>query len=594
MSEPLKGMKRIFTFVLAMLLLVGAISCTPKEPADTETTADTTEPVSVRTLTVAQDGEGIDVVYGKEKSLAHMAALDLASDLGKLSRTADFAAEIVWGEPNPDKVEILVGDTGYAESTQAMSEVGYGEGLVRVVGNKIVVAALDSLSLEEAIRGLLLAVKETRDENGNMTLSSEFTYSVTGNPTVAALPRMDSAYPEIIDTGDGCYLLSFEDVEKAQADAYVTALTQQNFNPYTTNTLESNFYTTLTNDKQIVNVAYLGNEKRACVLIEPKDKTALPKLESENVYTPVDGIETTFTQIGLAYATETQIAEYYTSGMSYVMHLADDSFIVIDGGYDNQANADNLYNVMKKQAKDPENIVIAAWILTHAHSDHVELLPKFGKSYGDKVTVERFIYNFPSVEQMSTYAHSDSRSKAESAIKTYFKSAERIKAHAGQVFHIRNAKVEILYTIEIGAGLLEKDYNNTSLVFTLETENTKILMLGDYSEDAKTLMSLYTAETLKSDVMQVGHHGVSGQSMVLPTIVAPEYALWPVIALQFKAYYASGAPQTDLTVQSFNNYFVNVMDAEKVFVAGDNITVATLNKGAITVNAHDSITEYLQ
>ena len=56
-------------------------------------------------------------------------------------------------------------------------------------------------------------------------------------------------------------------------------------------------------------------------------------------------------------------------GMSYVIRLSDGRFIVIDGGRELQPDCDRLFQVLKKGSDNPKPI-IAAWIMTHPHSDH--------------------------------------------------------------------------------------------------------------------------------------------------------------------------------------------------------------------------------
>jgi hypothetical protein len=204
------------------------------------------------------------------------------------------------------------------------------------------------------------------------------------------------------------------------------------------------------------------------------------------------------------------------------------------------------------------------------------------------VTIERFIYNRPGVDLRGD--HSDSHAKLMGAIDNYYKDVPMIKAHAGQKYYFGVVEVEMLYTLEISTSKLT-NYNNASLVFRINAEGKQIMVTGDYSESNPMLLKLYTAETLKSDIMQVAHHGISDGSNTLNTTIAPEYALWPVASLQLKTYWNSNPTNIDLTDYFFNNYFIN-MDQSKVFVSGDDVVVLTLT-GDITSTVYDNFDEFL-
>jgi hypothetical protein len=67
-------------------------------------------------------------------------------------------------------------------------------------------------------------------------------------------------------------------------------------------------------------------------------------------------------------------------GMVYAVRLADGSFIVVDGGMPAYGNADRLYNALKEYSND-EKPVIAAWLITHGHEDHIGGLTTFVEKY---------------------------------------------------------------------------------------------------------------------------------------------------------------------------------------------------------------------
>ena len=65
------------------------------------------------------------------------------------------------------------------------------------------------------------------------------------------------------------------------------------------------------------------------------------------------------------------------NGMSYIIQLEDGSFILIDGGNSNITDAVNLFQFMVENTPGDSKPVIAAWIFSHPHGDHINLPVQF-------------------------------------------------------------------------------------------------------------------------------------------------------------------------------------------------------------------------
>ena len=89
-------------------------------------------------------------------------------------------------------------------------------------------------------------------------------------------------------------------------------------------------------------------------------------------------------------------------GMSYAIRLSDGRFILIDGGREFEPDADKLYRRIK--ADSPfDTPIIAAWIMSHPHSDHYFCFIPFMNKYADSVKIEKFILNFPEADDYIHY-----------------------------------------------------------------------------------------------------------------------------------------------------------------------------------------------
>ena len=69
--------------------------------------------------------------------------------------------------------------------------------------------------------------------------------------------------------------------------------------------------------------------------------------------------------------------------------------------------------------------------------------------------------------------------------------------------------------------------NNTSMVFKLEVNNKSILFLGDTGVESSKKLLEYHLDDLKSDYVQMAHHGQNGATLELYKKIDPSYALWP-------------------------------------------------------------------
>ena len=233
--------------------------------------------------------------------------------------------------------------------------------------------------------------------------------------------------------------------------------------------------------------------------------------------------------------TQIKLEDY---GMSYTVRLPDGRFIVIDGGWDFEPDADSLYRQLRREGGDRP--VIAAWIFTHAHCDHFHCFMPFFDKYGDTVRIEKFLYTFPEhddLERYPTLANQDERVGDCSALTNIPRMEERVAKtgaevyhpHTGQVYRIGDARLEFLASIDDTVHR-SSNVNATSLVFRMELAGQVILFTGDASFAEARLAEKY-GDYLRADILQVPHHGfgsgaASGEIAGFE-LVSPETCLIP-------------------------------------------------------------------
>lgn len=601
----------ILLVAIAVFALAGCGSPAPGEGDTTVAESETDAPATVTSFPLVQNGVAARIVYplegsGTEVTVADTLAKHIEKLTGILPRVEDdyLRAGNSYDSQTP---EILVGFTGYEESRQVYDELDYGASVIRVVGNKLVIAGIDMDSL---LAKLVVACKKAQTEDNDILLDPSWQASVAGPEVLKGLPYVPTTGTvKVLNSDEGCYQLTFSEKFTAEAyQAYQDSLLAAGFTLYATNTVGGNTFHFYTNATLAVSTAFTSN-RYMTVLSEPLANTDLTLLKQENntYQKPQVPMESTLTMLGLLDSHDVDSKGYLTAGtvngMSFIIRLEDGSFIINDGGHNTEWNADRLYTVLRQQAPDPENIVIAAWFLSHAHGDHSPIVDAFGSKYASKVTVEHFIFNFPHADMTAKADCGDSKPEIMSALDSYFASVPRTKAHAGQVFYIRNAKVTMLNTLELqqavtdiycmGAG--KWYYNDCSLNYIVEIEEKRVLILGDAGSTAcSVLRTLYTADDLKCDIVQASHHGVNGADESLYKLVAPEYAMIPVGGE--KIYYTQ--VWIDIRTHkiggiSVNGYLFEHCGDEKVYLAEDNVTVFLLKKSGISVTAYDTVDAYL-
>lgn len=607
--------KRILVALLAVIMLLSVVSC--KDGNDNATDATTTtagggstdgssEDSSTVYFDIVKDGVAVPVRYGAGANHDEIQqAKTVAERLYKITGVVvDWDISM---KNDPETVEIIVGKGAamdYPEVEEAIAGLGYGEGCARIIGNKLVIVGVDNDSTILAIDGMIKSFMNYKDENNNIRINDKFSVSATSNELIAQMPVYEMYTPVVVDRNNNCYSMEF-DTKTKTFERYQKLMTDSGFELYASKTIDENVYNTYVNEEtRVVATSIYAKFNNKCrIIVEWLDNTELPTKAEDNKYTPVPGLESTITQVGLWYANATTPLisppnkdgrEFYNffNGMSYVIRLADGSFIVVDGGHNNPTNEENLYNILKAQSPDPDKIVIAAWFISHDHGDHTGVLNLFIGKHKD-VEIERFIYNFPGEELGNSEAVTKS---LRSMIRGFYPDTPIVTAHPGQEFNIRNAKITMLYTMDVYFKDTLSDPNNASIVWQMELNGKTFMCLGDYSEGGDTLLNLYSAETLKSDIVQVAHHGISGMSNTVYEKIAPEYAFWPVSNFQLDWDGIGENKPIDLTKAEkydMNKYLLEMPD-EKVFVARDDVSVMTIeSNGDIKTNVYEDVNTYL-
>lgn len=294
---------------------------------------------------------------------------------------------------------------------------------------------------------------------------------------------------------------------------------------------------------------------KALRVVSDKEENLAPRTAQEGPVSPL------ITQGRLLYYA-------YDCGMLYTIRLSDGRFVVIDGGMGEYEEPEHFLDLLNAQNTRPGVPEIAAWFITHAHNDHFMLLLKVCDRFYDRLKIDALVYNWAAPERI--FRGSDltefNRVVAEHP------DIKRIRPHTGQRFVYPGAEFKVLYTHEDRCPDFLNNFNDTSTVMRMESCGRRVMWTGDaMRETADLLCAEYPKEALKSEFLQVCHHGYSGGSDEFYRAVDAETLIWPCPDFW---YYTQSALEC-------NRYLSESPNIKAMFMSGREETTIDLTKPVV-------------
>lgn len=233
-------------------------------------------------------------------------------------------------------------------------------------------------------------------------------------------------------------------------------------------------------------------------------------------------------------------------GQGYVFLLPDGRLLVQDSGCVFPDGRDFIYDAIMQIAPDPQNVVIAGWVISHPHGDHQDGFHQFAERHGgdENITVEKVIFNYIAARAYTFWRADGSGDNCEYMVHNlyevcskYLPNTQVVKAHTGQLFKFGSAEMEILYTIEDYFPSFGMIYSNSSsIVVRIVCGGQSFLLLADTAHDSGKILERLWRKHLKSDVVQVAHHGLWPSNLSLYEKCAEsEIVLWPTQCIYARA-----------------------------------------------------------
>lgn len=207
--------------------------------------------------------------------------------------------------------------------------------------------------------------------------------------------------------------------------------------------------------------------------------------------------------------------------MSFLLQTNQGEVIVIDGGLDQ--DADHLAQTIQAMGGR-----VSAWLLTHPHSDHVGALTNLLNRDPVPVQIDHIYCSFLTREQYEKGDHMGRMSDYDNLMAAFSRvPAEKLHLSLtkGQKIPVDNAEITVMnepfYTDY-------NTFNNSSIAYRIDINGKRMMFLGDMGwEPGTRLIRMWDYKELKSDVVQMAHHGQDGVEENLYQVLHPEICFWP-------------------------------------------------------------------
>ena len=246
-------------------------------------------------------------------------------------------------------------------------------------------------------------------------------------------------------------------------------------------------------------------------------------------------VEPSITHIGRQGASQS------SPGLSIVCQLKDGSYVIVDGGPNDENDEKALLEFLKSN-NPKEGKPQVTWMFTHAHHDHMGLAVSFLSKYYNEIDVKMFYYNFPDFDTLSIPSEYPNRiedskeliAEFDEIYNSHYSNSKKYIFHTGDKLQLPGCEIEILLTHE-GFWPNEISWiNHTSSSWIMNFEGKTMMVLGDTEATLCQWLATSYKEKLKSDILQVTHHGLNGGDTKMYSYVDPSICLWAIDQTRFE------------------------------------------------------------
>lgn len=206
----------------------------------------------------------------------------------------------------------------------------------------------------------------------------------------------------------------------------------------------------------------------------------------------------------------------------YLIVTENGKLIMIDGGQfvDNDVVSELLHKFKCE---------VDYWFITHPHDDHLGAAVNIMK-YNPEIKIKHFCFSFPDISWIQDKAD---RGLDDVNAPTYTaeflqlvadNSIDVIGIAGGDLFDVDGIRIKVINDLLLCDS---NPLNEASMVIKVFTPDKSILFLGDAGPQLGKYLLDNHYDDLKSDVVQMAHHGQSGVTEDVYQAIDPEICLWP-------------------------------------------------------------------
>ena len=206
----------------------------------------------------------------------------------------------------------------------------------------------------------------------------------------------------------------------------------------------------------------------------------------------------------------------------YLIVTKNEKLIMIDGGqfFDNDVVSELLHKYKCE---------VDYWFITHPHDDHIGAAINIMK-YNPEIKIKHFCFSFPNISWIQDKAD---RGLDDVNAPTYTSeflqlvadnSIDVIEIAGGDLFDVDGIRIKVINDLLLCDS---NPLNEASMVIKVFTANKSILFLGDAGPQLGKYLLDSHYDDLKSDIVQMAHHGQNGVTEDVYQVIDPEICLWP-------------------------------------------------------------------
>ena len=328
----------------------------------------------------------------------------------------------------------------------------------------------------------------------------------------------------VYNCSDGRMLLFYRDKSESDYHAYVERL------------IADGFALRMQTETGGSRYAALQKEITLGVSYAPCDRTLRVTADKLNALPPAERPDEAYESGKTVFYCFENDQTLIDCGMCLLLQCPDHSFFVVDSGHYFQFNDnDRLHKFMRERTPAGQKIVINGWLITHSHTDHVAKLMDFLRYNCDDVVIEGFYWNL--IDDDYDLPCWDREERAFNTILRQMLNRltdiPKYKLQAGQRFYIRNLCFDVLCTHEDVYPQKIEDFNDSSVVVSVEVDGCRILIPGDASAKESAVLEARYGEALKSDIVQIAHHGHHGLSENAYRLIDADLCVFPITEIKF-------------------------------------------------------------